>query len=80
MVLLLSAFAQLGGRIGSVSPAVDDFLGQVTAELQMRILDGPVNIFSMCCCMSMLDGDIGRQISVLLLGCPNTCFLCRCFT
>ena len=49
MVLLLSAFAQLGGHAGSVSPAVDDFLGRLTVELQMRIFDGPVSTFSMCC-------------------------------
>lgn len=47
MVLLLSAFAQLGGRAGSVSPAVDDFLERLTDELQMRMFDGPVSAVSM---------------------------------
>lgn len=42
-VSLLSAFAQLGGRAGNVSPDVDECLGRLTAELHTRIFDGPVS-------------------------------------
>lgn len=52
IVSLLSAFAQLGGRAGSVFPDVDEFLMRLTAELRTRMFDGPVGASRECCCIS----------------------------
>lgn len=55
MVLLFSAFTQLGGRAGSVSPVVDAFLKRLMAELQSRMFDGPVSMSTFCGCYRVHD-------------------------
>jgi hypothetical protein len=55
MVLLFSAFTQLGGRAGSVSPAVDAFLKRLMAELHSRMFDGPVSMSSIYGCCRVHD-------------------------
>lgn len=70
VVSLLSAFAQLSGRAGSVSSVVDDFLARLTAELHMRVFDGPVCAAEVGTCMPECAASL---VNAAWRSCMNHC-------